>query len=93
MTDIVPETAVISRLYCPGCEVDADPMKEILDVLWCDTHRPDSSGAVDHVVTPSGYISGSGEAGGNDNKAYCDFFHRGPHGRGRNDTGDVPGLQ
>lgn len=77
MTDWTQDTPIISRLYCPGCEPEADPIKDILDIFWCETHMPSREGALDRVVTPAGYISGSGECGGDDNRKVCDFIHRG----------------
>ena len=33
MADYTPDTPLVARLYCPGCEPMADPTAEILDVL------------------------------------------------------------
>ena len=75
MTDYLPETPVVARCYCPGCEPDADPTLEILDVRWCDTHCPGRDGSDDAAVVSSAYLSGSGEVGGDDNRRWCDVLH------------------
>lgn len=72
----MPDSPMVGRLYCPDCDPDADPSTEILDVLWCETHRPASGGADDAIVSASGYLSGSSEAGGEDNRQWCQMFHR-----------------
>ena len=48
---------------------------EILDVRWCESHSPTRDGADDEVVTASAYLSGSAEAGGDDNRRWCDILH------------------
>jgi hypothetical protein len=74
VTDSLPETPCVARAYCPGCEPDADPSQEILDVWWCEPHSPAHGGADDDLVTAS-YLSGSAEAGGDDNRRWCDILH------------------
>ena len=76
-SDYLPDTPLLARSYCPGCEPDADPFTEILDINFCEKHYPKREGQDDEIVTAQAYMSGSGEAGGYDNQAYCDFFHRG----------------
>jgi hypothetical protein len=34
-------------MYCPGCEPEADPTREILDVRWCESHSPVRGGLDD----------------------------------------------
>src|SRR6266481_3161574 len=75
VTDYLPDTPCVARAYCPGCEPDADPSLEILDVRWCESHSPTREGADDEVVTASAYLSGSAEAGGDDNRRWCDILH------------------
>ena len=75
VTDYLPDTPCVARAYCPGCEPDADPSLEILDVRWCESHSPTRDGADDEVVTASAYLSGSAEAGGDDNRRWCDILH------------------
>ena len=75
VTDYLPDTPCVARAYCPGCEPDADPSDEILYVRWCESHSPARDGADDEVVIASAYISGSAEAGGDDNRRWCDILH------------------
>lgn len=83
MTDYLTETPVVARAYCPGCEPDADPVREILDVRWCDAHAPTREGLDDGVVTSEAYLSGSAEAGGEVNRRWCELLHRASRRRSR----------
>jgi hypothetical protein len=75
VTDYLSDSPYVARAYCPGCERDADPSQDILDVRWCEPHSPARDGADDEVVTASAYLSGSAEAGGDDNRRWCDILH------------------
>jgi hypothetical protein len=75
VTDFLAETPSVARLYCPGCEPEADPTAEILDVRWCELHAPVRDGADDAGVTVGAFLSGSAEAGGEDNRRWCEIFH------------------
>ena len=44
-------------------------------MCWCESHSPVRDGADDEVVTASAYLSGSAEAGGDDNRRWCDILH------------------
>ena len=57
VTDYLPDTPYVARAYCPGCEPDADPSQDILDVRWCESHSQAPGGADDEVVTASAYLS------------------------------------
>jgi hypothetical protein len=70
------ETPVLARSYCPGCEPEADPCREILDVHWCEGHAPQSSGVDDSRIVVELTVSGSAEAGGEANRRWCDVLHR-----------------
>ena len=76
MTDYLPDTPSLARTYCPGCEPEVDPTSEILDVRWCESHSPLSDGFDDAVVSATAYLSGSAEAGGEDNRRWCEILHR-----------------
>jgi hypothetical protein len=78
VTDIPPEKPPVARSYCPGCEPFADAIQEVLDVQWCDDHLPIREGADDALVTSSGTLFGSAEAGGDGNRAWCELLHRAP---------------
>ena len=76
MTDLPSEMPPAARGYCPGCEPDADPIREVLDVRWCESHAPAREGIDDAAVHADSYLSGSGEAGGDGNRRWCALLHR-----------------
>jgi hypothetical protein len=73
--EVLPDTPALARPYCPACEPDADPCREILDVRWCDSHMPARDGLDDEVVPAGVFPSGSAEAGGDDNRRWCEIVH------------------
>src|SRR4029453_9635950 len=76
VTDFLPDTPAVARPYCPDCEPDADPSREILDVRWCAAHPPAGGGAEASGVRAEAFLSGSTEAGGDDNRRWCQLLHR-----------------
>lgn len=78
MTEYLADSPAVARPYCPGCEPDADPMREVLDVRWCDEHVPVREGSDDQRVDASAFLSGTAEAGGDVNRRWCELFHRAP---------------
>lgn len=77
MTDPTHDTPKVARSYCPGCEPNADPLKKILEVQWCEIHIPPRGGLDDITVTASGsFNTASAEAGGENNRAWCNLIHR-----------------
>ncbi len=74
--DFLSDTPTVARSYCPGCEPDADPSRQVLDVHWCDAHTPVRDGLDDAAVTSDTYLPGNAEAGGEGNKRWCDLLHR-----------------
>lgn len=76
MSNYLPDTPSVARFYCPGCEPDADPLSEILDIRRCAAHVVVEKGIDDEVVISEAFLSGSTEAGGFDNREWCKFFHR-----------------
>ena len=75
MSEILPDSAYLAHQWCPTCEPHRDPVAEILETRYCEGHMPPRTGADDWDIS-QGYVSGSGEAGGEDNKAFCDLIHR-----------------
>ena len=75
MTEYHSEKPSLSRPYCPGCEPDADILQEILEVSWCEAHVPIRSGIDDALAAVRGTGFGSAEAGGDDNRRWCDMIH------------------
>ena len=76
MTEYLRDSPAIARSYCPACEPEADPSREILDVHWCVAHMPIWGGPDDGAVTVGVALSGSAEAGGEANRRWCDVIHR-----------------
>jgi hypothetical protein len=76
MTDVRSDAPPVARPYCPGCEPDADPIRDLLDVRWCDAHVPARDGPDDAAVATDRYLSGSDEAGGAANRRWCELLHR-----------------
>jgi hypothetical protein len=81
VSDHIAETPNLARTYCPDCEPEADPSVEILETRYCSTHGTTIGGSEDEHVNSSTYMSGSSEAGGLDNKIWCDLVHRGIIGK------------
>jgi hypothetical protein len=81
MTETIRDTPIVTRTYCPGCEPDAEDAEQLratgqlLEVRWCDPHTPDRAGAEDATVALDSYPAGSGEAGGESNRAWCALLH------------------
>lgn len=82
LSDIPAETPRIARAYCPTCEPDADALLEILEVQWCNVHTPMREGVDDARVLSDAMLTGSAEAGGDENRRWCDVIH-GDHNRRR----------
>jgi hypothetical protein len=76
VTDFLPEKPSVARPYCPGCEPNADVLLEILDVRWCETHAPVRDGFDDCLLTDQSTAYGGVEAGGEDNRRWCEVIHR-----------------
>jgi len=77
MSDFIADTPLVARLYCPSCEPGADPEAEILDVLWCDAHRPATKGLDDIDPALMTFLPSNVEAGGDDNRRMCQIIHGG----------------
>lgn len=90
MTDYLSDSPVVARRYCPVCEPEADPTTEILDPSYCEHHAPTRDGAQDADVTTAAYMSGSAEAGGEDNRRWCDIVHRTVHRAHLGSTSTAP---
>ena len=76
MTEYILDTPSVARMYCPGCEPEVDPISEIVDVRWCESHAPPSAGFDDDVAGAADYCSATAEAGGDDNRRWCEILHR-----------------
>lgn len=74
MRESIPDSPVLAILYCPGCEPDRDPIEEILDIRWCRSHIPTAKGLDDDSLSPTSVLSVNEEAGGKDNRRWCELF-------------------
>ena len=82
MTDFIePRSSVVVRPYCPTCEPETDPTRELVELRWCPTHTPAWGGTDDLLVAASALPGGSGEAGGEDNRRWCELIHGEPSTR------------
>lgn len=70
------DSSTMVRSYCPGCESEADPIREVLIVRWCDEHAPKLAGSDDATVRFEGDRSVNTEAGGDSNRHWCHLLHR-----------------
>ena len=89
MSDIPAETPRIARAYCPACEPDADTLLEILAVQWCNVHMTMREGLDDARVMSDAMLTGSAEAGGDENRRWCDIIHGDSHHHRRQPRGQV----
>ena len=79
MTDFIePRSSVVVRPYCPSCEPETDPTRDLVELRWCPTHAPAWGGTDDLLVTANALPGGSGEAGGEDNRRWCELIHGEP---------------
>jgi hypothetical protein len=76
VTDFIePRSSVVVRPYCPSCEPDTDPTRDLVELRWCPAHAPAWGGSDDLLVTANALPGGSGEAGGEDNRRWCELIH------------------
>lgn len=75
MSDHLTNSPMVAISYCPTCE-SRDPLAEALDVRYCYRHEPTRTGADDDAVIAVTWVSGTTEAGGEDNAAFCNLLHR-----------------
>ena len=74
--DHIPDTPYVAVPICPGCEPERDITVGIIDVRYCHEHTPTWGGVDDGQVNTDAYLTGTGEPGGEDNRAWCDLLHR-----------------
>lgn len=70
MSDILLNTPNEARDWCPGCEPDADPLREVLVERRCYAHAP--SAGIENFESIAVM-----EAGGSSNRDFCNLLHRG----------------
>jgi hypothetical protein len=77
MSDWLPETANLARSCCPGCEPDADPLAEILQIDYCALHRPSLAGSDDDRVEAPIGILGSSDTDGETQRQFARLLRAG----------------
>lgn len=74
------DTPNLASSYCPRCDPERDPTREILTVCWCDEHRPACEGADDErAVVGTIVLDSAGEASAATNRPWCELVHRTMH--------------
>jgi hypothetical protein len=73
MSDWIPDSEVVILPDCPGCQPERDPREYV--VRHCVIHDPSTRGSEDERVMQT-YVNGTSEAGGDDNRRFCDWLHR-----------------
>lgn len=53
MSDWHGDTPDLAKPFCPGCQPDVDPSREIVRTEWCGMHIPDRAGLDDLLVPPT----------------------------------------
>lgn len=76
MNQWLPDTPNMAEPWCPTCNPERDPSRECLDVRWCASHTPEMKSPEDERVIAVTFLSGSSEAGGEDNRQWCKLLHR-----------------
>jgi hypothetical protein len=78
MTDNLPDSAPAGRRVCLGCEPEADPIAEILDLFWCFQH-PQSDRGSEYLKAEEGLSDirvTSGESDGHTNRLYMEALRK-----------------
>jgi len=77
MSDDLQDTGFVGRTYCPGCEADADPIRELLTIARCWQHQlAEPKGADDDLVPSSGPMLACGEADGSDCRRVAELLRQ-----------------
>ena len=62
--------------WCPDCDPEGQNVREPYEMAYCNDHRPFTAGTADLRVGGDFWLSGSAEAGGQDNSSFCKMIHR-----------------
>lgn len=76
MTEEISETPRMAVPWCPTCEPDRDSILEMLETSYCGIHTPQRDGVADAKVIINSDLTGTAEAGGVDNRIFCELIHR-----------------
>ncbi len=77
MSEPVAETKAVTRDWCPLCEPEVDPLRELVIEARCGEHRPGTSGPDDSKLVGFGCgLSGGGDIDSETNAAMNDLLYR-----------------
>jgi hypothetical protein len=74
MSDWLPDSPIVLPTQCPECSPELDPRG--YSARRCTEHEVSTRGADDARVESHAYMNSAIEAGGDDNRAFCDWLHR-----------------
>ena len=80
MSELIADTPDLSRLWCPSCQPERDPLSEILRVDYCGTYVPDRTGSEDKAALATMESCGptaTPREGGDEGAAWCSLIHGG----------------
>ncbi len=87
------DTPNLASSYCPRCEPERDPVREILTVCWCEEHRPTCEGADDErAIVGGGVLDSVGEVNAATNRPWCELVHRAMHSKSLSSFGESSGA-
>lgn len=78
MSDSIIETPSLGVRWCPVCEPDRDPTREILDTAYCGPHFPVRDGSADAGTGDSRHLTATAEADGYDCRMVMALITRSP---------------
>jgi hypothetical protein len=71
------DTPDLATPYCPRCDPERDPIREILTIRWCNAHAPTCEGADDERLSDTlGITPAYAEASAATNRPWCELVHR-----------------
>ena len=72
------DTPKLGRSWCPTCEPECDPTREILDVRFCEPHRETDKACPDDALAKTDRIlvGGTTEADGHDCREFMKLIRR-----------------
>lgn len=72
------ETPIVTRGWCPGCQPDVDPLRELVIEQWCATHHAPTSGLDDARSAGPCVLSGVTEIDPETNRQWAQLLRRRP---------------
>ena len=83
--DALSPTGEVTHDWCPMCEPQVDPLKELVVVLWCPSHQRASTGLDDAALrekfSPNSMAISDEETDAATQRAWADFLHQNAKGQ------------